>query len=114
MICHQWLSMGTQQTLSFRSLCSQFGDQMELRNDLNLKFPANMQIVRFSTLEEIRQVLSNALTYYRPKSSKFKWLDAFILDGKTHTCFGLQMTTNVDRCINARAIKRFLQWLKSV
>ena len=52
-----------------------------------------MQIKRFSKLEEITE-MHESVTYYWPKVRIFGALDAFIMDGENHECYGLQMTIN--------------------
>jgi hypothetical protein len=78
-----------------------------------LTVPEDMQIIKFSTLDEVC-TLPLALTYYQPLSSTFDALDAFILDGVNKICYGLQITINLNHGIKAVPLNSFLLWLEAV
>jgi hypothetical protein len=105
-LCHRWFNLHKQQTLQFRSLLA-----TKVCNDLII--PQDMRLVRFSALNEIRNV-PRGLTYYQPTSRNFSPLDAFILDGTNSRCYGLQMTINPDHGIEAAPLSRFLLWLNGI
>lgn len=104
MLCHRWFS-NKQQSIYFRALC---GGPL-----LGLDIPGNTKPIRFTTLDEIREVVKGR-TYDRPTSNVFDALDAFIVDGDNSVCYGLLMTVNLDHGIKAAPLSAFLTWLKHV
>jgi hypothetical protein len=105
-MCHNWFKLRKQGILQLRQLSSSL-------SILVLIVPEDMQIIKFSTLDEICTI-PQALTYYQPLSSTFGALDAFILDGINKICYGLQITINLNHGIKAAPLNSFLLWLEAV
>jgi Crinkler effector protein N-terminal domain len=107
-LCHRRLKLCKQENLKLRSLSLSVPV-----NAPNLIVLEDMQIINFKKLDEIH-TLPLCLTYCQPTSSTFGALDAFILDGISKICYGLQMTMNLDHGIKAAPLNNFLLWLEGV
>jgi hypothetical protein len=106
MLCHKWFKQIDEFNICCRSLT-------DVLNRIQIN-PKQMVILRFSKLEDIKDIACGCWTYCRPNSGTFGALDAFILDTINMKCYGLQMTINLDHGIKAQPMKYFLIWLNEL
>lgn len=70
--------------------------------------------VQFSRLSEVHEI-SQQMTYLQPRLQKtFGAIDALIIDGVQHKCYGMQMTILSDHGIQYAPLRKVLTRLEAI